>query len=720
MIPTQIKHKKCKALRDTGVSQSCISEKNYSEMQLPPLAEVFAIKVTSAIGSPIKVLGPTKCPVTLGNESYTHTFMVCKNISRPMILGLDFLRKFRIGTNWTEEGEFQIQTPSHETIEAIKVYHTGPMVKITKKMKIPARTLVVLEGSTKLKKYHQHKFYEIHPNLTLRKEYPHLVMYPILHQTNMSGDIKVPVCIINFGDEEAHLYPGKTVRIEHEEKVTSQDLQTETAYEAICKVDEGEEAGFFSELAYEDKITEGNVITPPADINPRVEPKLKDADITQEWRQKFDNLFKKYEKVFSKDCVDIRKTPIIQMEIDTGDSPPVSQRPYSLALRHVEWVRHELEALEKAGVITRSVSPWASPIVIVPKNSAPVEPFKRRMCVDYRALNSLLPPVTKANSKAKGVLTLVPLPKIDEIYAALEGSVVYSTFDMRSGYYRIELTPASKEKSAFVVGGPYAGRYQWNRCHFGLTQAPAYFQRVVHEVIEGLSFAYGYLDDILVFSKSIEEHHQHCEIIFKRLRKYKLKLSYEKCAFLESQVQYLGHLLSGVGIEPVPDKLQALTEMADCAKGVKTYLGLVGYHRKFIPKYSDITKPLTELTKLDVPYIWTELCQKSLELLKEYLLKEQILVYPDTREPYTLYTDVSKYAWAGLLAQRYVHEIEGKEKEIYHPVTYLSGLFRGSQLNWAWDLGDLVSVAGHSGEQLRLWLLRFFRVNGIGTGNRFW
>ena len=165
---------------------------------------------------------------------------------------------------------------------------------------------------------------------------------------------------------------------------------------------------------------------------------------------------KSIKKVFSKDSADIGKTPIIQMEIDTGDNPPVSQRPYSLALKHVDWVRQELEALEKAGVITRSVSPWASPIVIVPKKSAPGEPPKRRMCVDYRALNSLLPPVTKANSKAKGVLTLIPLPKIDEIYAALEESVVYSTFDMRSGYYHIELTPASKEKSAFVVGGPYA------------------------------------------------------------------------------------------------------------------------------------------------------------------------------------------------------------------------------------------------------------------------
>ena len=198
--------------------------------------------------------------------------------------------------------------------------------------------------------------------------------------------------------------------------------------------------------------------------------------------------------------------------------------------------------------------------------------------MDYRALNNLLPPVTKAHVQAKGVLTLVPLQKIDEISAALEGSVVYSTFDMRGGYYHIELTPASKEKSAFVVGGPYAGKYQWNRCPFGLTQAPAHFQGVVHEVIEGLPFAYGYLDDILVFSKSIEEHYQHCEITFKRLKKYKLKLSYEKCAFLKSQVQYLGHVLSGAGIEPVPEKLQELEKWQNqiVQKESKSILALWG------------------------------------------------------------------------------------------------------------------------------------------------
>ena len=179
--------------------------------------------------------------------------------------------------------------------------------------------------------------------------------------------------------------------------------------------------------------------------------------MSKEWSGQFEGLYKKYENVSSTSSADIGKTPLVQMDIDTGESPLISQRPYSLALKHVEWVRQEIEALERAEIITRSVLPWASPIVIVPKKTTPGEPPKKRMCVDYRALNNLLPKVTKAFSKAKGVLTLIPLPKIDEIYASLQGAVIYSTFNMRSGYYHIKLTPSSKAKSTFVVGGPHPG-----------------------------------------------------------------------------------------------------------------------------------------------------------------------------------------------------------------------------------------------------------------------
>ena len=155
----------------------------------------------------------------------------------------------------------------------------------------------------------------------------------------------------------------------------------------------------------------------PADIETHRKVELKDKEIDAEYKKQFEELCGKYKDIFSADSTDIGKTPLLQMEIDTGNNPPICQKPYTLALKHAEWVKRELNILEKAGVIIRSVSPWVSPIVIVPKRTAPGEPPKRRLCVDYRALNGLLPPVQKAHSKAKGILSLVPLPKIDEIYA---------------------------------------------------------------------------------------------------------------------------------------------------------------------------------------------------------------------------------------------------------------------------------------------------------------
>ena len=173
-----------------------------------------------------------------------------------------------------------------------------------------------------------------------------------------------------------------------------------------------------------------------------------------------------------------------------------------------------LDILEKAGVIVRSVSPWASLIVIVPKRTTPGEPPKRRLCVDYQAINSLLTPVKKAFSKAKGVLTLGPLPKIDEIYARLKGSKIHITFDMRSGYYYMVLCEESRPKSAFISS---SGKWELKRCPFGLAQAPAYFQRLVNEVLSGLTFAFSYLDDILLFSPDMDSHLEHLRILFERL-----------------------------------------------------------------------------------------------------------------------------------------------------------------------------------------------------------
>ena len=187
----------------------------------------------------------------------------------------------------------------------------------------------------------------------------------------------------------------------------------------------------------------------------------------------------------------------------------------------------------------------------------------------------------------------------------------------------------------------------------------------------------GYLDDIIIFSKNEEEHLQHLEEIFERLRKAGLKLKLQKCSFFKKHIQYLGHIISDEGIQPLPEKLESIRKMPtpQTAKQVKQFLGLVGYYRKFVPCFADISRPLTKLTKKNEPYNWTTECDKCFHMLKNYLQEAPILRYPDPEADYTLYTDASKYAYAGVLTQK----VDGTD----HPVAYTSGLFRGSQLNWA-------------------------------------
>ena len=182
---------------------------------------------------------------------------------------------------------------------------------------------------------------------------------------------------------------------------------------------------------------EKKFITSHTDIEVHWKVELQDANVSEEHQNAFKELCKEFKDIFLVDSSNIGKTPLVEMEIDTGDSLPITQKPYTLPLKHAEWVQKELEILEKAGVIVKSVSPWASPIVVVPKRTAPEEPSKWRLCVDYRAINGLLPPVKRAFSKVKGVLTLVPLHKIDEIYTCLKDSKIHSTFDMQSGYYHM-------------------------------------------------------------------------------------------------------------------------------------------------------------------------------------------------------------------------------------------------------------------------------------------
>ena len=327
------------------------------------------------------------------------------------------------------------------------------------------------------------------------------------------------------------------------------------------------------------------------------------------------------------------------------------------------------------------MSKWASPIIIVPKKLAPRETPKRRLCVDFRKVNELQQEVITAG-KTKGQISIHPLPKIDERYAKLEGAKVFSTIDLRSRYHHIALGKSSRAKTAFVT--PF-GKYEFLMVPFGLAQVPAYFQLLTNKVLHGLDFAMTYLDDIIIFSKNELQHLEHLETVFSCLREARLKMKRSKCDFFKKEIHYLGHLISTEGISPLPNKLDCIQHMPapKNAKEIKQFLGLTGYYRKFVPRFADISRPLTTLTKKEKKFEWSPACQKSFNLLKETLCGEPILKYADTSKPYTLYTDASKFGWAGVLTQSHTTIIDGKSTTTDHPVTFISGLFRGSQLNWA-------------------------------------
>ena len=227
--------------------------------------------------------------------------------------------------------------------------------------------------------------------------------------------------------------------------------------------------------------------------------------------------------------------------------------------------------------------------------------------------------------KTKGQISIHPLPKIDEMYAKLKGAKVFSTIDLRSGYHHITLSKSSRAKTAFVT--PF-GKYEFLVVPFGLAQAPAYFQLLIDKVLKGLKFPMTYLDDIIIFSE-IEEH---LETVFSCLR----------CGLFKSEIHYLGHLISPEGINPLPNKLDCIQHMPapKDVKEIKQFLGLTGYYRKFVPRFVDISRPLTTLTKKDKKFEWTPACQKSFDLLKETLCGEPVLKYADTSK---LYTDASKF-----------------------------------------------------------------------------
>ena len=230
-------------------------------------------------------------------------------------------------------------------------------------------------------------------------------------------------------------------------------------------------------------------IGPQEDFVKFQKPKLQDAKVSTKAMQDLELLLEANKDAFATDETEIGTTPLIKMTINTGDHPPIAKRPYTLALKNDEWARNEIEKLLEAGVIRESHSSWSAPVVIVPKANR-----DKRLCVDFRALTK----ITRTY--------IWPMPKAEDIFAKLGKALYFTTLDLRAGYHHIALDPESIKKTGFCL--PF-GKYEYLKVPFGLAQTPAYFQNLMNKVLTGLNFAISYLDDIIIFSETPEQHLKH-------------------------------------------------------------------------------------------------------------------------------------------------------------------------------------------------------------------
>lgn len=408
---------------------------------------------------------------------------------------------------------------------------------------------------------------------------------------------------------------------------------------------------------------------------------LRLSHMNVEEKRAIHSLCLEYRDIFHCEGIPLSFTNKIKHNIRLKNETPIFTKTYRYPHVHKQEVQQQVSSMLKQGIIRDSVSPWSSPVWIVPKKADASGKKKWRMVIDYRKLNE------------QTLDDKYPLPNITDILDKLGKSQYFSTLDLASGFHQIEMNAEDIEKTAFSTEH---GHYEYTRMPFGLKNAPSTFQRVMDNILRGLQTdqCLVYLDDIIIYSTSLQEHINKLKTVFERLRQANFKIQLDKSEFLRKEVAYLGHVVTPDGVKPNPDKINAILKfpIPRSQKEIKSFLGLLGYYRRFIQDFAKITKPLTKCLKKGHKIEFTEDYVNAFETCKQILTNDPILQYPDFTKPFILTTDASNVALGAVLSQGNI----GTDK----PVAYASRTLNETEQRYSTIEKELLAI---------IWATKYFR-----------
>lgn len=596
-------------------------------------------------GGEVNVICQCAVSLTYGVHKCDATLLVQKGVPQKVLLGTDVLKKlgFRMLTPDSEggatdllgTGNWQLQ-PAPEQVKLPEPVHAEPVttVRLLQTCRIPARHC------------------RLAPVEVIGKVEGEMVMfYPAEEVMRNSGAAPTMCVTCVRGD-------GKTILSVENHSLHPVTLEQGEVLGTLGPAQEVTTIGAMNANANEQEWYDLKV-----ESDERMEQLLKELEIEntlsdQELNQ-LRTVVSSFSDVFALDESELGQTDLIKHSIDTGGSRPVKQLPYRTPFSLRGKMEGMISQMLEQGVIKPSNSPWASPVVLVAKKDG-----SSRFCVDYRRLNS----VTKMDT--------FPLPRIDDSLDLLANTAYFTTLDLASGYWQVEMDTESREKTAFCS---HSGSYEFNVMPFGLCNAPATFQRLMEAVLVGLARekCIVYLDDILVMGKTFEEHLDNLGQVLSRLRQAGLRLKPRKCHLAKRKVCYLGYVVSSEGVSADPTKVEAVKNFATPTdlRQLRSFLGLASYYRRFIPAFSKVAAPLFSLTRKDATFKWDEWCQQSFDRLKDLLVSAPLLVFPDFTRPFVLETDASGQGLGAVLGQQ-------QDSGLVAPLAYASRTLQKHEQNY--------------------------------------